>query len=92
MLTVRNSLGFVVNVAGAEATYYLRLSTASKSLLSLAELEPVEVERVNDRQDLRNFFPTTLALLVWALHGYLYPVKKNHPRTEYIFRRTGVAV
>ncbi|NVN90308.1 MAG: diguanylate cyclase [Desulfuromonadales bacterium] len=70
---VRNSLGFVVNMASHEATYYLRLKTASISQLSVEALEPAEAERKDDQLDLLEMFFVTsmLMLLLWAIHSYL---------------------
>jgi signal transduction histidine kinase/CheY-like chemotaxis protein len=66
------SLGFVVHVAGPEATYYLRLHSHPPSPLSVAALEPDEAERLGHRIDLLGVLLVTpmLLLLLWALHCY----------------------
>lgn len=68
-----NSLGFVVNVAGAEATYYLRLKTSTASQMSVEALTPLEAERRDSEFDLLEVFFVTamLLLLLWAIHSYL---------------------
>jgi diguanylate cyclase (GGDEF)-like protein len=69
----RHSLGFVVNMATPQATYYLRLKTQSESQLSVEALEPAEAERKDDQFDLLEvFFVTSMVLLlIWAIHSYL---------------------
>ena len=69
----RSSLGFVVNVTGNEATYYLRLKTRSPSQLSVEALRPEEAERKDNQFDLLEVFFATamLLLLLWAIHCYL---------------------
>ncbi|MFA6412095.1 MAG: ATP-binding protein [Syntrophales bacterium] len=67
-----SSLGFVVHIAGTEATYYLRLRSYSPSQLTVAALEPDEAERLDHRIDLLEVLLITpmLLLLLWALHCY----------------------
>jgi signal transduction histidine kinase/CheY-like chemotaxis protein len=66
------SLGFVVHIAGPEATYYLRLHTYPPSQLSVAALEPDEAQRLDHRIDLLTVLLVTpmLLLLLWAIHCY----------------------
>jgi signal transduction histidine kinase/CheY-like chemotaxis protein len=67
-----SSLGFVVHIAGPEATYYLRLNSYPPSPLSVAALEPAEAERLDHRVDLLGVLLVTpmLMLLLWAIHSY----------------------
>ncbi|WP_153111039.1 diguanylate cyclase [Propionivibrio limicola] len=69
----RHSLGFVVNVATPEATFYLRLKTKSTSQLTVLALEPSEAERLDDHFDLLEvlFVTAMLLLLLWAIQSYL---------------------
>jgi hypothetical protein len=69
----RNSLGFVVNVATPEATYYLRLKTSTQSQLSVEAVAPDEAEHKDNQLDLLEVFFVTsmLLLLLWAIHSYL---------------------
>jgi len=67
------SLGFVVNVTGPEATYYLRVKTRSPTWLDVQGLEPAEAERNDQQRDLVMMFFVTamLCLLAWAILSYL---------------------
>ena len=67
------SLGFVVNVAAPQATYYLRIKTKSTFTLSVQALEPRDADRKDHGRDLvAVFFVTSmLFLLIWAIHSYL---------------------
>ena len=67
------SLGFVVNVAAPEATYYLRLKTRSPAQFTVEALEPAEAERKDHQRDLVEVFFVTamLCLLFWAILSYL---------------------
>jgi signal transduction histidine kinase/DNA-binding response OmpR family regulator len=69
----KKTLGFIVNVAAPEATYYLRLKTNSPTNISVEGLEPSEAESKDDFLDLLAvFFTTAMSLLfIWALHSYL---------------------
>jgi diguanylate cyclase (GGDEF)-like protein len=69
----RASLGFVVDVAGAEATFYLRLKTRSPSDFSVEALEPAGADRKDHQRDLVIvFFVTAMVfLLLWAILNYL---------------------
>lgn len=66
------SLSFLVNVAGPEATYYLRIKTRGFLLMRVEALEPEEADRSDHRRDLlAMFFATSmLFLLLWAMHSY----------------------
>ncbi len=68
----RSSLGFVVNVAAPEATFYLRLKTKSTSQLTVEALMPDEAERQDNQFDLLNVFFVTamLFLFLWAIQSY----------------------
>ncbi|MCX8145388.1 MAG: sensor histidine kinase [Azovibrio sp.] len=67
------TLGFVVHPRDAETVYYLRLKTASTSLLDIEGLEPREAQL----KDLRllflhgAFFAVMLWIVIWAAHDYL---------------------
>lgn len=78
----KSTLGFIVDVATPEATYYLRLKTSTVSQLSVEALTPVEAERIDNQFDmLEVFFITSmLALLFWALYSY------------YLFRLTALGL
>ncbi len=67
------TLGFVVDVAGPEGTYYLRVKSRSLAAITVEALEPVEAERRDhDRDLLMMFFITAmLCLLLWAILSYL---------------------
>jgi diguanylate cyclase (GGDEF)-like protein len=67
------SLGFVVDVAAPEATYYLRLKTRSSAQFTVEALEPVEAESKDHQRDLVEVFFVTamLCLLFWAILSYL---------------------
>lgn len=67
------SLGFVVNVTGPEATYYLRIKTRSPAPLDVRGLEPAEADRLDQQRDLTMAFFVTamLCLLMWAALSYL---------------------
>jgi len=67
------SLGFVVDVAGPEATFYLRLKTRSPSDFSVVALEPAAADRKDHQRDLVVvFFVTAMVLLLfWAILNYL---------------------
>jgi diguanylate cyclase (GGDEF)-like protein len=66
------SLGFVVNVTGPEATYYLRLKTRSPSWLDVTAVEPATAEALDQQRDLVIMFFATamLCLLLWAILSY----------------------
>lgn len=68
----RHTLGFVVNVARPETTFYLRLKTKSTSQLTVLALEPSEAERLDDQFDLLEvlFVTAMLLLLSWAIQSY----------------------
>jgi len=67
------SLGFVVDVTGPEATYYLRIKTRSPVWMDVEALEPAEAERNDQHRDLVMvfFFTAMLCLLLWAILSYL---------------------
>jgi diguanylate cyclase (GGDEF)-like protein len=67
------TLGFVVDVTGAEGTYYLRVKSRSLASIAVEALEPPEAERRDhDRDLLMMFFITAmLCLLLWAILNYL---------------------
>lgn len=67
------SLGFVVEVAAPEATFYLRLKTRSPAQFTVEALDPNEAERKDHQRDLVEVFFVTamLCLLFWAILSYL---------------------
>lgn len=67
------TLGFVVDVTGSEATYYLRIKTKGPSWVDLEALELAEAEHKDQQRDLvMVFFATAmLCLLVWAILSHL---------------------
>ena len=67
------SLGFVVDVSGAEATYYLRIQTRSTAWLDVQGLEPAEADRIEQQRDLTMVFFVTamLCLLIWSILSYM---------------------
>jgi diguanylate cyclase (GGDEF)-like protein len=67
------NLGFVVNVAAPEATYYLRVKTRSPLSFTVEALVPQEAEQRDHQRDLLMVFFVTsmLFLLLWAIHSYL---------------------
>lgn len=69
----RKTLGFVVNVAAPETTYYLRIKSKSVVNMSVEALELNEAERKDNQLDLLEVFFVTsmLLLLLWAIHSYL---------------------
>lgn len=69
----RASLGFVVTPSAPETTYYLRFETSSQPQLNVKALAPQAADDRDRTRDLAmTFFATAmLALLVWALEGYL---------------------
>lgn len=69
----RKTLGFVVNVAAPETTYYLRIKSKSAVNVSVEGFEPNEAERKDNQLDLLEVFFVTsmLLLLLWAIHSYL---------------------
>lgn len=69
----RKTLGFVVNVAAPETTYYLRVKSKSVLQVSVEAFEPNEAERKDNQLDLLEVFFVTsmLLLLLWAIHSYL---------------------
>lgn len=93
----RKTLGFVVNAAAPEATYFLRLKTKSVSQLSVEALEPGEAEHKDDQFDLMAVFFVTamMLLLLWALHSYLLdrlPVVGLFALHQAMYTLYGVAV
>jgi diguanylate cyclase (GGDEF)-like protein len=66
------SLSFVVDVAGPEATYYLRAKTRSRFAIRLQAFEPEEADGRDHQRDLLAMFFATfmLFLLLWAAHSY----------------------
>jgi diguanylate cyclase (GGDEF)-like protein len=66
------SLSFVVNLAGPEATYYLRIKTRTAFVIRVEALEPEEADRRDHQRDLLEMFFATsmLFLLLWAIHSY----------------------
>ena len=69
----KTAIAFVVDVAGPEGTYYLRVKSRSLAAITVEALEPVEAERRDhDRDLLMMFFITAmLCLLLWAILSYL---------------------
>ena len=67
------ALGFAVQQAAPEATYYLRLQTRSLSWLNVEALEPHEAQRKDRRVDLIEGFYLVLMLcgLIWAVQNYI---------------------
>ncbi len=66
------TLGFIIHPTTQEATYYLRLKTASSSLLNVMALTPREARLKDMRLDVFQIFylGVMLWLLFWALHDY----------------------
>jgi signal transduction histidine kinase len=66
------TLGFVIHPTTQETTYYLRLKTASSSLLNVMALTPREARLKDMRLDVFQIFylGVMLWLLFWALHDY----------------------
>jgi diguanylate cyclase (GGDEF)-like protein len=66
------SLGFVVNVTGPEATYYLRLKTRSPAYLDVVAVEPAMADGMDQHRDLVIMFFATamLCLLLWVILSY----------------------
>jgi len=67
------NLGFVVDVAAPQATYYLRVKTRSPVTLAVEGMEPAEAESKDHQRDLlMMFFFTAMAyMLLWAILSYL---------------------
>jgi diguanylate cyclase (GGDEF)-like protein len=67
------SLGFVVDVAAPETTFYLRIKSRSAAQLIVEALEPGEAEHKDHQRDLVEVFFVTamLCLLFWAILSYL---------------------
>jgi diguanylate cyclase (GGDEF)-like protein len=67
------TLGFVVDVGGSSATFYLRVKTRSPADFSVEALEPTEAVRRDYHHDLIVVFFVTsmLCLLLWAILSYL---------------------
>ena len=93
----RSSLGFTVNPAAPEATYYLRLKTSSVLQLSVEALDPGEAQDRDHQLDLLELFfvSSMLLLLVWALHSYLLdrlPVVRLFAVHQAVYTLYGVAI
>ena len=67
------SLGFIVDVAAPEATFYLRFKSRSAAKFTVEALEPGEAEHKDHQRDLVEVFFVTamLCLLFWAILSYL---------------------
>lgn len=67
------SLGFVVDVAAPEATFYLRVKSRSSAQFIVEALEPAEAEHMDHERDLVEVFFVTamVCLLLWAILSYL---------------------
>jgi diguanylate cyclase (GGDEF)-like protein len=91
------SLGFVVDVVGPEATYYLRLKTRSPSQLTVEALTPGEADRLDQQFDLLEvFFATAMLLLLgWAIQSYFLdrlPVVGLFAIHQTVFTLYGIAI
>ncbi|MDZ4203115.1 MAG: sensor histidine kinase [Gallionella sp.] len=66
------TLGFVVHPQAPQSTYYLRLQTASTSLLKVEALTPREASRQDLGLHLFQVFylAVMLGMLLWVLHDY----------------------
>ena len=66
------SLGFVVNVTGPEATYYLRLQPMDPVFMGVVGLEPAMADQMDQKRDLVVMFFATamLCLLLWVILSY----------------------
>ena len=67
-----NSLGFVVNIEGAEATFYLRLKTHIWSELTVEALTPEIADQRDTQFDIMAvlFVTAMLLMLIWAVQSY----------------------
>ena len=67
------SLGFVVNVTGPDATYYLRFKVRDPVFLGVIGLEPAVADQLDQQRDLVVMFFATamLCLLFWVILSYL---------------------
>jgi diguanylate cyclase (GGDEF)-like protein len=91
------SLSFVVNLAGPEATYYIRLKTRGPFVARVEALDPEEADRRDHQRDLlAMFFATSmLFLLLWALHSYFLdrqPVVVLFAVFQTVYALFGIAV
>lgn len=67
-----HSLGFVVDVEGAEATFYLRLKTQLWSEMTVQALTPEAADQLDKKFDvMAGIFVTAMVLmLIWAVQSY----------------------
>jgi len=92
-----NSLGFVVDMEGDEATFYLRLKTRVWSELTVEALTPKAADQLDKQFDIMAvlFVTAMLLILIWAVQSYFLdrlPVVGFFALHQFAYTWFGVAV